>query len=107
MQHVLWRDHQQILLCAGLSGAVEESQLRLFSGSADTLAGTSEQSPAQLAAHEALRVVALGLERAVTVGRRLSVESIEAQGLSVADVFYSEVSSMRSAHSISTLPLMC
>jgi hypothetical protein len=77
---VLWRDHQQVLLCAGLSGAVEESQLRLFSGSVDAASDAAEQSPTQLAAKEALRVVALGMERAVTAGRKQSVESIEAQG---------------------------
>lgn len=43
-------------------------------------------------ASEALAVVAQGMERAVRVGRGRSLDEIDSQGLSVADIFYSEVS---------------
>lgn len=84
----LYRDHQQLLLSAGLAGAVEESQLRLsnsFSeGSSSTATSTTPQQ-------EALRLIALGMEDALTQARGVSLSAIEAQGLSAADVFHSEV----------------
>lgn len=49
------------------------------------------QSQSQRVALEALAIVAEGIERAVRVGRGLSLEDIDSQGLSVVDMFYAEV----------------
>jgi len=94
VQKTLLKHHQQILLCAGLSGAAEESQHRIsgmsgMSGSSDSAAPAGSFTAVD-ATQEALRIVGTGMERAVVMGRKLSVESIEAQGLSVADIFYAE-----------------
>lgn len=94
MRHALLRDHQLLLLSAGLSGALEEAQLRLSSAdapSADAPAGATRSAVS--GASEALAVVAQGMERAVRVGRGRSLDEIDSQGLSVADIFYSEVRS--------------
>lgn len=53
--------------------------------------GAEDASFAVAVAQAALKILAQGMERAVVVGRSQSIESVEAQGLSVADVFYSEV----------------
>ena len=110
VQKTLLKHHQQILLCAGLSGAAEESQHRVsgisgmsgmsgmsgisgvsgMSGSSDNAAPAGSFTAVD-ATQEGLRIVGTGMERAVVMGRKLSVESIEAQGLSVADIFYAEV----------------
>lgn len=90
LQQALHRDHQKMLFCAGLSGAVEECQVRFAAASQQDAHGADLYTGAQ----EALRLVAVGLERAVVLGRGRSVESIEAQGLSVADVFYAEVAQL-------------
>lgn len=99
MLQMLHRDHQKVLFCAGLSGAAEECQQRIssFSSFSDNRSdgahseAQQQQQQQAVAAQEALRVLAAGMERAVVSGRGRSVESIEAQGLSVADVFYAEV----------------
>lgn len=68
---------------------MEEAQLRYSSGSGpEDPAGTSST---QRVALEALAIVAQGIERAVRVGRGLSLEEIDSQGLSVVDMFYAEV----------------
>lgn len=87
------RDHQTLLLCAGLSGAVEEAQLRFANRAPEGEAG----SDAQQVALEALAVVAAGIERAVRMGRGLSLEEIDSQGLSVVDMFYAEVNTRNNA----------
>ncbi len=103
MKQALLRDHQLLLLSAGLSGALEEAQLRLSSAESNTNVNTTGDSsyPSTASASasagvlggaaEALAVVAQGMERAVRVGRGRSLEDIDSQGLSVADIFYSEV----------------
>jgi hypothetical protein len=116
----LFSEHQQLLLCAGLSGAVQESQLRLSNATA-RVSQTADASPARsnflsagllpesrtpqsfliggtdpsavfsAAAHrESLKVIANGMDLAVRRMRRVSLEDIESQGLSVVDQFYSE-----------------
>ena len=98
MKQALLRDHQLLLLSAGLSGALEEAQLRLSSAESNanttfesTYPSTTSATGALNGAAEALTVVAQGMERAVRVGRGRSLEDIDSQGLSVADIFYSEV----------------
>ena len=99
MKQALLRDHQLLLLSAGLSGALEEAQLRLSSAESNasttsestTYPTTTSATGALNGAVEALTVVAQGMERAVRVGRGRSLEDIDSQGLSVADIFYSEV----------------
>lgn len=68
--------------------------------SAEGVSGAESLDPGVHSAHragavagaaEALSVVAQGMERAVRVGRGRSLEEIDSQGLSVADIFYSEV----------------
>jgi hypothetical protein len=90
VSQLLHGDHQKLLFCAGLSGAAEECQLRVATVAHDAMDADSYDRQ-QADAVEALRIFASGLERAVVVGRGHSVQSIEGQGLSVADVFYAEV----------------
>eukprot|EP01034_Spumella_vulgaris_P021857 gene21857-27929_t len=119
VRETLFSEHQQLLLCAGLSGAVQESQLRLSNATVkvthasdvspmrnnflsagllpeartplqSSLIGSSDPTAVfSVAAHKAsLRVIARGMDMAVR--RRVSLEDIESQGLSVVDQFFSE-----------------
>ena len=95
----LLRDHQLLVLCAGLSGSVEEAQLRLSNSSTAAAIGgggaagmgDADIAPGTTALAQALQVISGGIETAVRIGRGLSLEEIDSQGLSVADKFYSEV----------------
>ena len=48
-------------------------------------------SAGEYALASALQIISEGIETAVRVGRGVSLEEIDSQGLSVADKFYSEV----------------
>ncbi len=116
--HAALVDHQQLLLSAGLSAAVQESQQRLTNSTAKqhTAHDVSPQRTNFLTAgllpdrsqprsgnvdasqqfvetmhKESLRVVANGMDIAVRRVRGVSLEDIDSQGLSIVDQFYSEV----------------
>jgi hypothetical protein len=111
VQRALLVNHQLMLLSAGLSGAVEEAQLRVSSisnGSSDAAAHSTvrgmmdaQQQEEDLAQQQdqsrlqssldALQIVSDGIERAVRQDRRISLDEIDSLGLSVVDAFYSEV----------------
>lgn len=108
----LFCEHQQLLLCAGLSASVQDSQQRLSANtpaaptssflSSGLLPSSSAAAPSggfvdafqefsEQSTREALRVVSGGMDIAVRRLRGMSLEEIESQGLSVVDQFYSEV----------------